>query len=891
MPDNKSTPPPLSADIKYLGALLGKIIVEQHGDEALDLVEAIRADAKARRTGDTDADLRLATTISTLGLSQRQILIKAFGNYFQLINIAEDLQRIRVLREREANHNLRESIEASIEALHQAGKTAHDVRAVIETLSLRLVLTAHPSEAKRKHVLFKLQRIADIMALHDRHQLLPREQNALEATIMEKIEELWQTRPNRATQTTVVEEVNYGLYFITNIIMEVVVNIYDDLRSALHRFYPDEDWSRLPLLLRYASWVGGDRDGNPNVTADVTLQTLRMLRQAARDVYVAEVQELYMHLTQSIDEVGISTLVQQSVSDPDGTLARTYPGEFYRQKLRIIRERLEADEYPTGNEFLGDLLLIQESLRQNRGCYVAKGTLQRLIQKVQLFGLHLVPLDIREDARLHLTALHEIFAYYGIAANYADLPEIEKQRILCREITNPRPIFPIEPHFSAVTNRIIRTWRMIAHAHQQYGKAVIDSVIASHSEAPSDVLAMLLLATEVGVQNDVDIVPLFETIEDLKAAPDVMKLLFENSIYQHHLAARNERQQIMLGYSDSGKDGGYLCSNWTLYNAQNSLAAVCAEHDIALELFHGRGGSIGRGGGPTNRAILSQPPTSGRIKITEQGEVVAYRYSNEEIARRHLHQTLSAVLMAVGTPANGKVEDSWLAAMEFLSETSRAAFRKFVYETPGFLDYWRQATPMRELASLPISSRPTKRSEAGGFDDIRAIPWIFSWMQSRAIVPSWYGVGHALKTFCDEKPAGLATLRQMYTDWLFFSTVVENVQLDLAKADMGIAALYAELVTDTTLRENIFHEIKTEHARATAMICTVLDQAEILSNSPIIKHSIERRNPYVDPLNFIQVVSMRELRQLDANHANFEPIRRAVLDTINGIAAGMKTTG
>jgi phosphoenolpyruvate carboxylase len=884
----------LRADIKYLGNLLGKIICEQHGEDALALVEAIRADAKARRSGDADTGIRLAATIAALDLDKRHILIKAFGNYFQLINIAEDLQRVRVLREREGKGILRESVYDAVQLLQAAGKTAEEVMAILQKMSLRLVLTAHPSEAKRKHVLLKLQNIAQGMAMRDREELLPREQNLIEAAILERIEELWQTRPNRSTQTTVMDEVNYGLYFITNIIMDVAIDVYNDLRYALKKAYPDHDWSRLPSLLRYASWVGGDRDGNPNVTADVTLETLKSQRLAARQAYIAAVQDLYAHLTQSVDEVEIAPSIRHSIDDPDGSLAQTYPGEFYRQKLRIIKHKLEADEYPTGEDLLGDLLMIEDSLRQNRGQYVADGSLRRLIQKVRLFGLHLVPLDIREDARLHIEALSEIFAYYGLSEDYATLPEAEKQALLTREIGNPRPLFPVEPHFSDVTNRIIRTWRMIAQAHRQYGKAVIDSVIGSHSESASDVLAMLLLATEVGVQHDVDIVPLFETIQDLQAAPQIMQALFENPAYRAHLEARSQHQQIMLGYSDSGKDGGYLCSNWSLYIAQRDLAQVCQDHGVSLELFHGRGGSIGRGGGPTNRAIISQPPASmqwGRIKITEQGEVIAYRYSHAEIARRHLHQTLNAVLLAVGTPSTTEIQQVWLDAMQFLSDKSQAAFQLLVYKTPGFLDYWRGATPMQELAHLRISSRPVKRGKGGGFEDVRAIPWVFSWMQSRAILPSWYGVGHALKAYCDEIPQGMETLKQMYSEWSFFQTILDNVQLDLAKADMGIAELYAGLVMDTTLRETIFLQIKSEHQRATEMICAILEQDEILSNSPVIKRSIERRNPYVDPLNFIQVAALRELRQLEPDHPRYELLLRDVLDTINGIAAGMKTTG
>jgi phosphoenolpyruvate carboxylase len=402
-----------------------------------------------------------------------------------------------------------------------------------------------------------------------------------------------------------------------------------------------------------------------------------------------------------------------------------------------------------------------------------------------------------------------------------------------------------------------------------------------------------MMANEVGIQNDVDIVPLFETIDDLNNAPAVMSALFYNQSYREHLRRRGDRQQIMLGYSDSGKDGGYLSSNWNLYTAQRALAELCDSYGIALELFHGRGGSIGRGGGPTNRAIISQPPGSmkGRIKITEQGEVIAYRYSNAEIARRHLNQVVNAVLLAAGLPPQPHADPAWVKAMDALADYGRESYRNFVYETEGFIDYWQQATPLNELARLPISSRPAKRKKAGGFGDIRAIPWVFSWMQSRAIIPSWYGVGSAFERFCAQSDSSMALLRTMYQKWPFFRALIDNVQLDLAKADMGIAELYASLVEDEVLRDQVFTRMRQEHALSTRKVCEILEQSELLERTPTMQRSIERRNPYVDPLNFIQVSLLRKLRALSPDSPDYEAILGAVLSTVNGIAAGMKTTG
>jgi|FLYN01.1.fsa_nt_gi phosphoenolpyruvate carboxylase len=891
------TTPALSADIKLLGNLLGVVIREQHGDTAFDLVEHIRASAKARRKDDPEATEHMTRTIRHLSLDSKRVLIKAFSNYFQLINIAEDQQRIRVLRQREGSGHLDESIYDAVRSLHEAGLSAAEMQNLLNQLRVRLVLTAHPSEAKRKEVLIKLRQIADLIALRDRQALLPREQQRLETTLMEEIEELWQTRPTRASRTTVADEVDFGLYFITSVIMDVVISIYDELQDALETYYPAADWSNPPGLLRFASWIGGDRDGNPNVTSDVTLQTLRTLRDAARHVYMAEVTFLREHLTQAQDEVHVSEALQEAVQT-HGEIAGLYPGEIYRQQMEIIRRKLEADTYRTSRELLADLLLVQDSLRENRGQHVANGALLRLIRKVRLFGLHLVPLDIREDARLHAAALDELFRHYGLTDNYLDMPEADKQALLTREIVNPRPFFPVDVSpFSETTQRVIATWRMIAEAHKLYTPIVIDSVIASMSQQPSDILAMLMLAKEVGIQKDVDLVPLFETIDDLHAAPGIMTTLFNNPEYRKYLDARGvrrgPRQQIMLGYSDSSKDGGYLASNWNLYMAQQTLTETCTAHGISLHLFHGRGGSIGRGGGPTNRAILSQPPMSlrGGIKITEQGEVIAYRYSNAEIARRHLHQVMHASLLALGIPQEHEVRSEWRAAMDALSETGRVAYRQFVYETPGFMEYWQQATPIHELSMLPISSRPARRKSGGGFADMRAIPWVFSWMQSRAIIPSWYGVGTALEQFCAQDTNNLTMLREMYRRWPFFKAVIENAQLDVAKADMGIAELYASLVKDEAVRETIFGQMKREHERTVQMISRILDQPEILDNMPVIQRSIERRNPYVDPLNFIQVELLRELRQLSPDSPEYEAVLSAALATVNGVAAGLKVTG
>ncbi len=893
----KASSSPLSQDIRTLGNWLGVIIQEQNGMEAYELVEEIRAMSKARRNGDAGAAFQLAERLETLPLDSKNVLIKAFSNYFQLINIAEDIQRIRVIREREAGGRLKESIDNAIRALKNSGITAREMRALLEKTRLRLVLTAHPSEAKRQEILVKLRHIAQMMEMRDRQNLLPRELTKLERALAEEIEELWQTRLVRASKKQVADEVDFGIYFIRSVIVDVVIDIYEDLQLALEKFYPGEDWSELPPVLRYASWIGGDRDGNPNVTTDVTLQTLATLRKTARDMYLEEIDFLEKHLTQDTDHFGATDDLKSSVNVADGMkVARG--SELYRRKMADIYRKLAADEYRSSREFLRDLLQVQDSLKQHRGRRTAMGAVQRLIRKVRLFGLHLVPLEVREDANLHRAALDEIFEYYGIVEDYSALPEEEKQALLSAELGNRRPLFPNEISiFTESTQSVIRTWQMIAAAHAMYDKIVIDTVIASMSQQPSDVLTMLLFAREVGIANDVYIVPLFETIDDLFRATNVMEALFDNQEYRKYLVARagkrGLRQQVMIGYSDSSKDGGYLASNWNLYNAQRILTETCVAKGVSLELFHGRGGSIGRGGGPTNRAILSNPPESlhGGVKITEQGEVIAYRYSNAGIAHRHLNQVMNAVLIGMGLQEARHVPSHYFEAMATLSELSRQCYRKFVYESDGFLDYWQQATPISELSQLQISSRPAKRQTKGGFSAMRAIPWMFSWMQSRAIVPSWFGLGTAFKRYAEDDERGRPLLQEMYRDWSFFQALIDNAQLDVAKADMGIAELYASLVEPPELRDRFFNWIKAEHALSSEMITCVTGQDVLLANMAAIRTSIQRRNPYVDPLNFMQVALLRELRGLDEDDDERRPLLDATLATINGIAAGMKTTG
>lgn len=891
----------ISDDIHLLGNLLGDTIRNQQGDAGLQLVEQIRSLARARRQGDETATDRLSQQISALPLQDLNVLTNAFSNYFQLINIAEDQQRLRVLEEREVSGTIRETIADAITTLEEQAMTPEEVRKALQQLRFRFVLTAHPSESKRQEILILLANIATLLDELRNCPEISRKKRQIECSFQEKIETLLQTQQVRDRQKTVADEVQYGLYYLTSVIMDATVDIYADLQEALNHSFPEENWRELPSILSYASWIGGDRDGNPNVTPFATLDTLETMRNAAREVYLSEVSQLRDLLTQSTHLTPVSPQLGSLLRE-DASLAILYPNEPYRQQLERIRRHLELDEYFSASELLDDLLPMAQSLRQFGGENVAGGRLHRLIHKVRHFGLHLLPLDIREDAGLIRNALDEIFRSYGICDEYANAPEAEKLRILEREIANHRPLIPRDTsHFSDATRMIIDTWEMIAVAQQRFGSIVIDTVISSMSQNASDVLAMLLLAKEVGVEKNLDVVPLFETIADLREAPSMMFTLFETPVYREYLQNRadgqRQRQQIMLGYSDSGKDGGYFASNWELYQAQRSLTAVCNEAGVSLQLFHGRGGSIGRGGGPTNRAILSQPPggMQGGVKITEQGEVIAYRYANPGIARRHLHQVLNAAILQAtqgnDSAASHSLRHAWWDAMTILAETSRRVYRSFVYDNADFLDYWQQATPIHEISQLRISSRPASRRTKAGFAAMRAIPWVFSWVQSRTIIPSWFGVGSALEQFCMAAESNLALLQAMYREWPFFQNTIQNLEMDVAKADMGIAQLYSRLVDDEDMAERQFSWIQSEHQKTADWVCKITQQAALLDSMPVIQHSITRRNPYVDPINFIQVELLHRYRQASEDDPERPALLRAVLDSINGIAAGMKTTG
>lgn len=910
----------LSATIHMLGDLLGETIIEQEGKEIFDLEEEIRALTKAHRAGDTSVEDRIIELTEQLAddLPRAMPVLSAFATYFQLVNLAEEQQRVRVLRQRareahERGTPMNETIADAIHRLRAEGVSGDEMRDLLDRLFIMPVFTAHPTEATRRTILFKIRDIAQGLYELDLHDLLPDEEAEIVRRIREIIVAIWQTDETRDRRPTVLDEVENGLYYFQSTLFDLVPDIYAELETALAEEYPNETFE-VPVFLCWGSWIGGDRDGNPFVTLEVTEQTLREQKALALKQYQENLVELYHHLSMSASRVGFSPSLLESI-DADAELLGEYGRrivdryrlEPYRQKLSLIHRRLELaeeqNEAPWGNhaddprayhhvdEFLHDLFLIRDSLREHKGEALVKGRLSDLIRRVQVFGFHLATLDVRQHADRHRSATAEIAERYHLADDYASLPEGEKITLLTREIDSPRPLTALLD-FSEETNETVGLFRLIRQAHENVGREAIQTYIISMTTDVSNVLEVLLMAKDAGLFGRIDVVPLFETVDDLHAAPEIMSDLFETDVYRRHLRERGDRQQIMIGYSDSNKDGGFLRANWELYKAQRALAETCQAYDVRLTLFHGKGGTIGRGGGRANQAILAQPPNSvrGRIKLTEQGEVISDRYSNTAIAHRHLEQLVDAVLLSSGKRPDVAHEERWGAIMEALGEHSFNAYRDLVNH-PDFLTYFHEATPIDQITQLNIGSRPSKRRQTEGIEDLRAIPWVFAWTQSRVNLPGWYGLGTAIETWMNDGDGRdrLGELSEMYLRWPFFRTIIDNAQMSLRKGDMTIATLYSTL-TDEETRESIFNKIRTEFERTERMILAITGYRDLLDNEPWLQRSIRLRNPYVDPLNYIQVAMLRKLRE-EPPPDNAEALLDAILVSVNGVAAGVRNTG
>jgi phosphoenolpyruvate carboxylase len=912
----------LSADIHLLGDLLGEVIRRVAGEDALALEEELRTATKALRTAPSVADARkLRDRLDQLDLPQLRLLIRAFSVYFDLINLAEQQARVRTLRasaRRLHPRPLTESPQEALEQLRQKGISAEPIAEALDRALVVPVFTAHPTEARRRTVLEKLWRIADELERRERVRLLPREAERSVARIAEEIEALWLTHTVRAARPTVLDEVRQGLRMVETTLLEAIPRVYRNLERSLATVFPERQW-RVPTFLRFGSWIGGDRDGNPFVTPEVTLAALRVQQESVLRHYLEKMDDLFSRLSHSEEQVPPSAALRMALADGAGLLYGVEPvppREPYRLFCRLISVKLArtlehvrqakprwgeivtapAGVYVGSAGLLADLRLLAESLQENGAIASAHGAVQDLLRLVEVVGVHMLTLDLRQHSARHAEAMAEILRWAGVCTDYQVQPAEQRVAILAREMEQRRPLIPTVLPFEGATREVIETFRLAAAALDALCPEAIHTYVISMAMEPAHILEVLLLAREAGLlrleegRSRLDVVPLFETLEALRGAPRILEALLALPAYRRHLELRGNLQEVMIGYSDSAKESGALQSVWALDRAQRELMAVAAGHGIALQFFHGRGGSVGRGGGPANRAILAQPAgtVNGRIRITEQGEVISDRYGHPAIAERHLEQVLHAVLLTSlpGTEAPPRAE--WEALADALAADARRHYRWLVYETPEFLTYFEQATPIAEIARLKIGSRPARRGRSKGIEDLRAIPWVFSWMQSRHALPGWYGLGSALDEVVGEDRQRRGALEEMYRRWPFWRAFVDNAQMILAKADMTIARLYADLVEDAELAERLYGRIAAEYARSVAWVCRITGQQALLERTPVLQRSIQRRNPYVDPLSFIQIVLIRRLRRAEAPP---EDLRAGVLESINGIASGLKNTG
>jgi phosphoenolpyruvate carboxylase len=913
----------LRRDVRFLGHILGEVLVHQGGNELLAIVENIREMSKNLRAQySTEMYDEFKQTITSLLPEKRHQVIRAFAIYFQLINIAEQNHRIRRKRdyERSTGENVQPgSIEDVVRDLKNQHISADEVQQMLQGISLELVMTAHPTEATRRAVLDIHQRIANEVMELDNPNLTFREREQLREKLMGEVIILWQTDELRDRKPTVIDEVNNGLYYFDETLFDVLPKVYQELERCLHKYYPEEAW-HVPIYMKFGSWIGGDRDGNPSVTSKITWETLTLHRQLALKKYEELLKEFMKHLSFSKNIVEVTQELLDSVqSDRDRLDLRSHEvwrneKEPYRIKVTYMIEKIHhtsnlntdsSQKYNSPEEFIADLKIIERSLRNHFADFIADDYVVKLIRQVELFGFYLASLDVRQHSQEHEAAMTEILAKMSICPDYAALTEPEKTKLLSSLLTEPRPITSPYMDYSESTLECLNVYHVVKQAQKEFGRNCVSSYLISMTRDASDLLEVLVFGKEAGLYRQeadgtvtctLQSVPLFETIDDLHAAPDIMRTLYQIPAYRNSLVSTNHLQEIMLGYSDSNKDGGVITANWELRVALRSITEAAKENGVKLKFFHGRGGALGRGGMPLNRSILAQPADTigGGIKITEQGEVLSSRYSMKGIAYRSLEQATSALLTAALNARNPQTEASeqrWEEIMKGISEKAQTKYQDLIFRDPDFLTFFKESTPLPEIGELNIGSRPSKRKGSDKFEDLRAIPWVFAWTQSRYLLPAWYASGSGLNSFYQGKEDNLVVLQDMYKNWSFFSSLIDNLQMALAKADLLIAKEYGCMIKDSVMAERIFNEINEEYKRTSDLILKISGQQEILDNVPVIQESIRLRNPYVDPLSYLQVQLITELRALREEDEDDSVLIREVLLTINGIAAGLRNTG
>jgi phosphoenolpyruvate carboxylase len=907
-----------SAQVRLLGDLLGRAISEVEGSEELELVERVRALAIASRNGDEDAGSDLLAVLRSVPAEEAMIVVSAFAAWFHLINLAEDQALVRQLildrrHARQAGRDLPDTILAAVRRLTERGVTGAQLGTLLEQVTIRPVMTAHPTESKRRTVLTKLGRVSAALRRLDQESLSPEMTAELERYLSEEITSLWMTDETRSRAPSVIDEVRNGLYWIDAVLFDLTPRLYRELADALAAVAPELPGPP-PRFLSFGSWIGGDRDGNPNVTPQMTEQTLREQQLLAIRLLRRSIDRMHAHLSVSARRGCSPALaarfseLSEALPTDAAELQERYPGQPHRQFLaltyRVLRvteeraaqpwradHRVDARAYATSADFVGDLGLLRDSLRSVGAGRIADGRVRDLQVQAEVFGFHLVTLDIREHAARHAAAVAEVFARYGISADFLALDETERLDVLLAELAGGRPLTPHILDLGEDTDRTLEVFRLIRRAHQRLGPEAIDTYIISMTQRVSDVLTVLLLARDAGCADGLDVVPLLETVDDLDRAPELVDGLLSLPVYREHVRRRGDHQQVMIGYSDSNKDGGYLTATWQLQRAQRAVAEVADRHGVRLTLFHGRGGSIGRGGGPANAAIRAQPPESvrGRLKLTEQGEVIAARYRDPVLAHRHLEQLIHAVLITARPDRRPRTTARVDAVMDELAGLARQAYRALVHDTPELVEYLHQATPLDAIGELNIASRPARRRSGGGLGDLRAIPWGFAWTQSRLLLPAWYGVGSAFHTWVGDQPERWAELAELVAVSPLLQVTLDNVEMALAKSDLRIASSYARLASEE-VRAAVFPELVAEHRRTTSALSRLTGRPHLLAHDPDLADVLRLRDPYLDPLHAVQAALLERLRSPEVAGEE-DLLRSAVLVATNGIAAGLRNTG
>ncbi|MBU1424499.1 MAG: phosphoenolpyruvate carboxylase [Gammaproteobacteria bacterium] len=914
--DISSKDQPLREDVRLLGRIFGNTLREQEGEEYFQLVESVRkAAVRLRKTQDERDGAALERMLYALSSTESLAVVRAFSYFSQLANIAEDLHHNRRHRAllKAGFPPTDGSLQLALNRLEAKKPGKDQLQSFLDNALVSPVLTAHPTEVQRKSILDCQLYIAGFLAERDRMDMTPDELAENEESLRRSILILWQTRMLRTSKLTVRDEINNGLEYYRYTFLVEIPKIYANLEKQFEARFDKN--IRIPPLLRIGSWIGGDRDGNPFVTHEVMLDALQQQSALAFEHYLAATFVLSRSLSLTDRLADISDELRKFAdASPDTDPVRA--DEPYRRAMNLIYSRLSAtskvfghtiahqpplgtDEQPyaTPQEFIADLDILIDSMFKHGAVYLARGRLANLRRAVEVFGFHLTPLDMRQHSAVIEQTVGELYSIGGGIGNYAELNEAEKRKVLLQTLQTGKVLMTDLGRYSAIPQSELRIMQTAADIHRRFGHAALPNHIISKTDAVSDMLELALMLQQTGLLqgNDtlhVNIIPLFETIEDLRGCAVIMDELFALPWYRKLLTSRGDTQEVMLGYSDSNKDGGYLTANWELYKAELELVKVFEKHGIELRLFHGRGGTVGRGGGPSYDAILAQPPGSvnGQIRITEQGEVIASKYSNPEIGRRNLETLLAATMEATLLHHHGadSTMPEYHRIMETLSRDAFSAYRKLVYETPGFTDFFFTATPIREIAELNIGSRPSSRKPSDRIEDLRAIPWVFSWGLNRMMLPGWYGYGYAVKKFiAREGDEGLKQLQAMYKNWPFFRGLMSNMDMVLSKTDMGIAARYAELVQDVELRERIFGAIGSEWETTIDMLFAVSGNTSLLQDAPSFARSILTRTPYIDPLNHLQVALLQRHRAGD----NDEKVKRAIHLSINGIATGLRNSG